>query len=114
MKTHSAPAVVRRRASDLRWRLAACIVALAVLCPALAGAQAPYPAKPVRIVVPYAVGGIADTFSRLLAVALAESTGQTVVTDNRPGGNGLVGSDIVAEAAPDAARCSSAGSIRTG
>jgi hypothetical protein len=101
MKTHSATVGARRRARDLRWRLAACIVALAALCPALAGAQAPYPAKSVRIVVPYAVGGIADTFSRLLAVALAESTGQTVVTDNRPGGNGLVGSDIVAKAAPD-------------
>jgi tripartite-type tricarboxylate transporter receptor subunit TctC len=101
MKTHSATVGVRRRARDLRWRLAACIVALAALCPAIAGAQAPYPARSVRIVVPYAVGGIADTFSRLLAVALAESTGQAVVTDNRPGGSGLVGSDIVAKAPPD-------------
>jgi len=101
VRTLTAPAALRRSARALRCRFAACIVALVALCPAPAGAQSAYPTRPIRIVVPYAPGGIADTFSRLLAAALSESTGQAATVDNRPGGNGLVGSDIVVKAAPD-------------
>jgi tripartite-type tricarboxylate transporter receptor subunit TctC len=68
----------------------------------LASAQAPtYPEKPIRIVVPFPVGGVADTFGREISRKLAESWGQPVVIDNRPGAGGNIGADIVAKSAPD-------------
>ncbi|MBL8381479.1 MAG: tripartite tricarboxylate transporter substrate binding protein [Burkholderiales bacterium] len=76
--------------------LAAGLVALA----AGAGAQT-YPAKPVRIVVPYPPGGTVDVVARVVAQRLGEQTGQQFIVDNRAGANGTVGSDHVAKAAPD-------------
>jgi tripartite-type tricarboxylate transporter receptor subunit TctC len=64
-------------------------------------AAADYPAKPVRLVVPYAAGGSTDTLARILAVPLSERLGQQVVIDNRTGAGTLIGTDIVAQAAPD-------------
>ena len=60
-----------------------------------------WPAKPVRIVVPYGAGGSADTLGRLAAQKLTEALGQQFVVDNRPGAGGLVGSELVAHAPPD-------------
>ena len=60
-----------------------------------------YPARPVRIVVPSGAGGITDILGRTLAQKLTESLGQQFVVDNRPGASGIVGSLIVAKAAPD-------------
>ncbi len=65
-----------------------------------ASAQA-WPAKPVRIIVPYAPGGTADTLGRLVAQKLTESMKQTFVVENIPGASGLIGSDRVAKAPPD-------------
>jgi tripartite-type tricarboxylate transporter receptor subunit TctC len=65
-----------------------------------AGAQ-PYPSRPVRMIVPTGAGGITDILGRVIAAKLSESLGQQVVIDNRPGASGVVGSDIVAKAAPD-------------
>src|SRR5436190_12390936 len=68
----------------------------------LALAQGPvYPDKPIRIVVPFPVGGVADTFGREIGRKLSESWGQPVVIDNRPGAGGNIGADIVAKAPPD-------------
>jgi tripartite-type tricarboxylate transporter receptor subunit TctC len=67
-----------------------------------ASAQAPtYPDKPIRIVVPFPVGGIADTFGREIGRKLTEAWGQPVVIDNRTGAGGNIGADIVAKSPPD-------------
>lgn len=64
-------------------------------------AAAAWPERPVRIVVPYPPGGSADNVTRLLAKALSERTGQTVLVDNRAGGNGAIGTLAVLGAEPD-------------
>jgi len=67
-----------------------------------ASAQAPtYPDKAIRIVVPFPVGGVADTFGREIGRKLTEAWGQSVVVDNRAGAGGNIGADIVAKAPPD-------------
>jgi tripartite-type tricarboxylate transporter receptor subunit TctC len=71
------------------------------LCIAAAHAQPSYPSKPVRIVVPYAAAGGTDTVTRLLAQKITESVGQQIVVENRPGANGIIGSDAVAKSAGD-------------
>ena len=60
-----------------------------------------YPAKPVRVVIPFPPGGAADTLIRPLAVKLNDLLGQQVVVDPRPGANGNIAAEIVARAAPD-------------
>jgi tripartite-type tricarboxylate transporter receptor subunit TctC len=60
-----------------------------------------YPARPVRIVVPFAPGGNVDLIARALAQRLPESLGQQVIVDNRPGASGLVGTQLVAKSPPD-------------
>jgi len=77
---------------------------LTVLCAAGlatdAGAQA-YPAKPIRIIVPFAPGGTSDILARLIGGKMTESWGQTVIVDNRPGASGNIGADLVAKSPPD-------------
>ena len=68
---------------------------------ALVQAQAAWPAKTVRIVVPYTPGGGNDILARLLAEKLTTSLGQPVVVENKPGAGAVVGTDFVAKAAPD-------------
>ena len=60
-----------------------------------------FPSKPVRIVVPSSAGGGADTTARLLAQRLSDVFGQQVVVDNRPGAGNIIGTELVAKAAPD-------------
>src|SRR5882672_4712751 len=65
------------------------------------GAGAGYPDKPIKIVVPYAVGGVTDLVARTVGHKLTEAWKQPVIVDNRPGANGIIGMDLVAKAAPD-------------
>jgi tripartite-type tricarboxylate transporter receptor subunit TctC len=60
-----------------------------------------YPSRPVKIVVPYGVGGSADVYARYLGAKLQDSLGQPVVIENRPGGGSIVGTDAVAKSDPD-------------
>ncbi len=71
-----------------RRNLAAVALAIAAL-PFVASAQS-FPSKPVRLIVPYAAGGLPDSVARIVAQKLTERMGQTVVVDNKPGGNGVV------------------------
>lgn len=75
-------------------------IAALLLLGSAAGAQE-YPAKPVRIIVPFTAGGGTDILARGLAQRLSERIGQPVIVDNRPGANGLIGAELVARAAPD-------------
>ncbi|MDB5927503.1 MAG: transporter substrate-binding protein [Betaproteobacteria bacterium] len=60
-----------------------------------------YPAKPIRIVVPYPPGGTSDILARLIGAKMTESWGQQVVVESRPGANGNIGAELVARSAPD-------------
>ncbi|MFM1988137.1 MAG: hypothetical protein RJA99_1094 [Pseudomonadota bacterium] len=73
----------------------------ALLAPAAAGAQAEWPTRPVRVVVPLAAGGVLDTITRLLGAEIGRRLGQPVVVENRPGAAGAVGAAAVAKGAPD-------------
>ena len=97
---HSAPDAVRRRLT----------LGLAAVVPAgLAGwsglyaspARAAFPDKPIRIIVPYSAGGGTDAIARHLAERLRPKLGQPVLVDNRPGADGVIGTDMVAKSPPD-------------
>ena len=72
-----------------------------VLCAPAAFAQADYPSKPIRIVVPYAAGGGSDAVARVVAKAMTTYLGQSVLVDNKPGSGTVIGASEVARAAPD-------------
>jgi tripartite-type tricarboxylate transporter receptor subunit TctC len=78
----------------------AATTAAALLAPALGAAEA-WPARPVRLVVPFVAGGGADVTARLIAAKLQAHLGQQVVVDNKPGGNTLIGAQDLVKAAPD-------------
>src|SRR5882762_1666651 len=77
---------------------ALCVLLLAA--PA-ALAQQNYPQKPIRYIVPFPAGGIADVFARIIGSRMSESWGHPVVVENRAGAGGNIGADFVAKAPPD-------------
>jgi len=85
---------------DRKTFLRAGAATLALAAAGRVAAQA-YPARPVRIVIPFPPGGTLDTVGRALAQKLTEQAGQNFLVENRPGGNGTIGGDAVAKAAAD-------------
>lgn len=78
--------------------LAAAALASAAAAPAFAQA---WPARPIKLIVPWPAGGVTDASARLLAQSLGDRLKQSVVIDNRPGANGRIGADLAAKSAPD-------------
>ena len=81
----------------MRTFVALCAIALAssALSPGSAGAQAEYPTRTIRVLVPFAPGGVADMVGRIAADELKERLGATVVVENKPGGTGLIATQEV-------------------
>jgi tripartite-type tricarboxylate transporter receptor subunit TctC len=76
------------------------LAALLAAAPCAFAAEA-YPARPVRMVIPAGAGGVTDILGRVIAQKLSDSLGQQVIVDNRPGASGVLGTQIVANSAPD-------------
>src|SRR6187455_442092 len=76
-------------------------VFVAALLPALAAAQAPYPSRPLTLIVPYPPGGATDVVARVLAEKLTASLGQPVIVENKSGAGGNLGAKAAAQAKPD-------------
>ena len=83
------------------WLAVRAVVALALTCCASGAAAQAYPARPVRIVVPFPAGGGADFMARVVGQKLGDALGQTFVVDNRAGAAGVIGTDMVAKSAAD-------------
>jgi len=82
-------------------RIARLLAAFALLAGATTAGAQDYPSRPVKIIVPFAAGGPADVYARVLAQRLQEDLGQPFVVEDRPGGGSVVGTDVVAKSAPD-------------
>lgn len=79
----------------------ATLAALAAMVPGAARAQAVWPTKPIRLIVPYGPGGSADQVARLYAERLSAALGQQIIVENKPGASGGVGAQMVATSPPD-------------
>lgn len=90
-----------RRAISRAGLAAAAALAIAGLSGAMPAAAQQWPGKPVRLVIPYAPGGISDIAARLIGARLTDTLGQQFVVDNRPGGSGTIGMGAVAKSPPD-------------
>ena len=82
-------------------KLARLIIVAALLGAGTASLAQDYPTRPIRLIVGFAPGGSTDLVARVLAQKMTETWGQQVVVDNRPGAEGIIGTEIVARSAPD-------------
>src|SRR5437588_10042576 len=76
-------------------------LAAAIVAGAFVNAAEPYPAKVIRVIVPYSPGGTGDNIGRAVGAKLGELLGQQVIIDNRPGAGGNIGAEATLRAAPD-------------
>ena len=88
-------------ATRIRAATVATIAIVLTVLATFANAQSAFPAKPVRIILPYAPGGSTSVIARQLSPKLTEIWGQQVIVDNRPGGNTIIGSEALVRAPPD-------------
>jgi len=84
-----------------RRTFAAALLAALAACAGLPAQAQPLSSRPIRLVVPFGPGGVADLTARSVAQKMSESMGQSIVVDNKPGAGGVVASDTVAKAPPD-------------
>jgi tripartite-type tricarboxylate transporter receptor subunit TctC len=77
------------------------LLAVAIAIMPQAGYPQAWPTQSIRIIVPYPAGGLSDVFARLIADRLGQALGQSVVVDNRPGGNTIIGTQVTAQAPAD-------------
>ena len=89
------------RLAFLKTIAGACVLSCAAAVPGVALAQGAYPDRPIRLIVPFLAGGATDVLGRLLATALGEKLGQSVVVENKPGAGTMVAAAMVAKAPPD-------------
>ena len=78
-----------------------CLLLAMLITTVVPAGAADFPVRPVRMVVPFGAGSNSDLLARTVAVRMAETCGQQVVVDNRPGAGGNIGTDLVAKAPPD-------------
>ena len=87
---------------SLRRLAAAALFAIStLLTPVMAQAQTAWPAKPIKWIIPYPPGGITDSATRMVVQKVQEQTGWSIVIENKPGANSILGADLAAKAAPD-------------
>ena len=98
--SHTPHLAVRRGVNTQRRTLLQGAAALVAL-PSLVRAQGTWPAKPIRVIVPFTPGGTTDFVARLVGVELSKALGQPVIVDNKPGAGTVIGVDAAAKAAPD-------------
>ena len=85
----------------MRSMLVACLITCALVPAGIATAQAQYPTKPIRLILPFPPGGGSDAFARIFGPKLSEALGQPVVIENRPGAGANIGAEVAAKAPPD-------------
>ena len=85
--------------NSLKWLISALVLTFSVF--GLSASAQTWPTKPIRIVIPFAPGGGTDILVRIMVPKLTEILGQPVVVDNKPGGSSIIGTQLVAQAAPD-------------
>src|SRR5256885_10009075 len=93
------PDVLLHRSAIIQRMRSLLAIAAVLVCNAVCAQT--FPSRPLHIVIGFPPGGGIDTVARLLGPKMSESLGQPVVIDNRPGGGGVLGTDVVAKAAPD-------------
>ena len=91
--------MLKQRRTLLTIAVSAALVA--AIAPQQASAAAPWPNKPIRFVVPFSAGGANDLLARAAAEGAGKVLGQTIIVDNKPGAGAILGTDVVAKAAPD-------------
>jgi tripartite-type tricarboxylate transporter receptor subunit TctC len=87
--------------SVLTWCAALALAAILALRGADGQTSSNWPTRSIRIIVPYPPGGLSDVFARLIGDKLSRRLGQSIVIDNRPGGNTIIGTQATAQSAPD-------------
>jgi tripartite-type tricarboxylate transporter receptor subunit TctC len=81
--------------------MARAVLGLILLCFGMSAWSQPYPSRPIKIVVPYGVGGPADIYARFIGARMQDTVGQPVVVEDRPGAGSIVGTDYVAKSPAD-------------